>query len=440
VRGVARERSSDLRRAELNAKLRTDAISGRVPAVFAGWGVSLFLLACIVAASSLAPAGLQDSSDLGLRAFLVGVAAISLQSLALLQLRRSPAWALVVVSVVAPAAAAAGLGIATGVTSVAVMIAVYAVVVDTPWPQPVPALGTAMLLVGLGDLVQAVRDDGWTFGAVGAASLQGVGTVGAAAVVGAVVNQRRESARARVDRIRALAGEQVALTQAAVARERVAMARELHDIAAHHLSGIAVMTAALDRQIDTDPAGAKAAVRQVREQSTAMLKDLRSLVALLREDDPRHAGLDVEPETLAGIPALVETARAAGREVQFSVDGADASWITSPGIGPLAQLAAYRTVQESLANAARHAPGARCEVVIDAGDPTQVVVVVRNEAPPQRERGAGPVATAPGGGFGIVGMQERADLTDAQLSAAPTPEGGWAVRLTIPTETMEERP
>ncbi|MET0448847.1 MAG: histidine kinase, partial [Aeromicrobium sp.] len=277
------------------------------------------------------------------------------------------------------------------------------------------------------------RDEGWAAGSLGEATLQGVGTVGLAAVAAVIVTSRRETARARAGRDLARAGEHSALTEAAVARERVAMARELHDIAAHHLSGIAVMTAALDRQIDTDPEGAKTAVRQVRQQSTAMLKDLRSLVALLRDDDPTRAGAEVEPESLRGILALVETARRAGRDVELSVLGAATDPLASLAIGPLAQLAAYRTVQESLSNAARHAPDARCEVVIDARDPAEVVLVVRNDAPT-----TAPLPSGPGTGFGIVGMRERADLTDARLSAGPTADGGWAVRLTIRTETQEE--
>jgi len=352
-------------------------------------------------------------------------------------LRGSPRLGLVAVAAVVLAAAAAGLGVATGVTSVAVLIAAYTVMVDAPWPRPASALVTAAVLVGAGDLVRAVRADEWSAGTLPAAALQGVGTVGLAAVVGAIVMSRRETARARVGRDAAIAGEQVALTQAAVARERVAMARELHDIAAHHLSGIAVMTAALDRQIDTDPEGAKIAVRQVRQQSTAMLRDLRSLVALLRDDD---RGLDVQPETLRGIPVLVDTARLAGRDVELSVLGATAAAIPSLGIGPLAQLAAYRTVQESLANAARHAAGARCEVVIDVRVPSEVVIVVRNDPPPPPPPGVAAAPVTPGSGFGIVGMRERADLTDARLSAGPTPDGGWVVQLTIPTEPTEDSP
>ena len=90
-----------------------------------------------------------------------------------------------------------------------------------------------------------------------------------------------------------------------MSRERAAMARELHDIAAHHLSGIALMAAVIDRQIDSDPERAHEGVRQVREQSTAVLEDLRRLVGLLRDDAPAERAV----ETVAGIVDLVERAR-----------------------------------------------------------------------------------------------------------------------------------
>jgi len=415
---------------------RAAAPQGRAAVVLTGWVVAMVLLIGVALVAAVAPGEIPDADELGPLTGAIGLVAATLQAVVLLRSQRAET-ALVAVSAVVPVAAAAGLGAATGVTSVAVLIAAYAAVVDLPWPRPAWALTVAALLVGLGDLLRTIRADDWSVGDgviadVGAALLQGAGTVGLAAVVGAVVASRRETARARVGRDVAVAGQQVALTQAAVARERVAMARELHDIAAHHLSGIAVMTAALDRQIDTDPAGAKIAVRLVRQQSTAMLKDLRSLVTLLRDDDPARAGLEIAPETLRGVPVLVETARRAGRDVELSVLGTTPEQLPSLHIGPLAQLAAYRTVQESLANAARHAPGAPCRVVVDVRDPGQVVIEVRNDAP------STPAPAVAGGGFGIVGMQERADLTDARLSAGPTPEGGWIVRLAIAIDTMEE--
>jgi signal transduction histidine kinase len=99
------------------------------------------------------------------------------------------------------------------------------------------------------------------------------------------------------------------------------------------------------------------------------------------------------------------------------------------GVGPLAQLAAYRTVQEALANAALHAPSAPCTVTIDDRDPTRVVIRVEN-AP-----AAAPAApTSPSGGNGLRGMRERADLVGARLQTGPTATGGWLVELALGRE------
>jgi signal transduction histidine kinase len=220
--------------------------------------------------------------------------------------------------------------------------------------------------------------------------------------------------------------------QVAVERERTAMARELHDIAAHHLSGIAVMTGAIGRQIDVDPDGAKRAVAQVREQSTAMLRDLRNLVVLLRDTEGGGApGDPVRMETLAGIGELVAGARESGMDVSLETSDTVAELAASGAVGPLAQLAAYRVVQEALANAARHAPGAPGEVRVHALE-GRVEVMVRNGAP-----GPGEAPGRHDPGYGLVGMRERADLTGATLRYGPTDEGGWQVTLSVPATPTE---
>ena len=96
-------------------------------------------------------------------------------------------------------------------------------------------------------------------------------------------------------------------------------------------------------------------------------------------------------------------------------------------VGPLAQLAAYRTVQESLANAARHAPGARCEVVVDARDRAHVVVTVRNDPAT-----APPPTAGVGGGFGIIGMRERVELHEGRLTVESAPGSGTTLVAEVP--------
>lgn len=400
------------------------------------WLVAVvLLLAVALAASAGSEAALTTPSPAG-AAWWAGLAIVTLQAVVLLRPATPARTALLLVAVGAPLGAVAGLQDATGITSLAVLVATFLAVLSAPVERTWPALAGAAALVGAGTAGAQLDAGVGTGVAVGGGIVQGVGTVGAAVLVGTVVRYRRDARAAVEDRARAVAREQAALTEVAVARERTAMARELHDIAAHHLSGITVMTGAIARQIDTDPEGAKRAVREVRAQSTEMLRDLRRLVGLLRDDLHHDGSSAVHEESLAGVADLVEAARRTGTEVTLTVhEGADHR-PPGAGVGPLAQLSAYRTVQEALANAARHAPGARCEVVLDARDAEAVLVTVRNGAPTAPV----PVPAAPGGGFGLVGMRERAELTGARLDVGPARDGGWVVALRLPVDDPVAEP
>ncbi|HEY0218044.1 MAG TPA: histidine kinase, partial [Cellulomonas sp.] len=264
-------------------------------------------------------------------------------------------------------------------TSVPVLVAVYLAGVQPPHRRARWTVPATFALVAAGYLVAAlplpVSDLPVTL--LAALAQVCVLVLGPTAVA-VVVTARRDVQTARLGEVRALAREHDALVQAAVAEERTALARELHDIAAHHLAGIAVMASAVERQVDTAPADAKAGIRQVRQQSTVMLQDLRRLVGLLRDDEAETA-----VRSLAGVPALVATAGAGGRAVVLHRHSRAGAAAIGDGVGPLAQLAGYRMVQESLANAARHAPGARCTVDLDDRDDAAVVLVVRNAATAQ---------------------------------------------------------
>ena len=369
----------------------------------------------------------------------LGLAVVTAQAGLLLRQPSAPRATLLGVAAGAPVAAAVGLQAATGVTSVAVLVAAFLAVLSEPPARAWRVLAAAAALVGLGELLQQLDTGGATGTAVGGGLVQGVGTVGAAVVVGVVVRSRRDTLTARDERVRALLREQEALVEVAIARERTAMARELHDIAAHHLSGIAVMTGAIKRQIDTDPEGAKIAVQDVRESSREMLRDLRKLVSLLREDPTQTTGTMVREESLAGIPGLVEAARRTGSDVTLTVHDRPDGRPPGTQVGPLAQLSAYRTVQEGLANAARHAPGAGCEVVVDARDAAEVRVSVRND-PPLTPTVTSPLPSSGSGGFGLVGMRERAELTGARLDVGPAADGGWLVSLRLPTLDQTDDP
>lgn len=334
----------------------------------------------------------------------------------------------VLVAVAAGVPALAVLGEGVGTALVAVLVAAYETAVDRGPGRGRSALVVAAVLVAVGVAASEHLIGSAAPAVVVAGVLQALGAVGLPVLAATVVGARREAREAQADTLAARTRERDALVQVAVERERTAMARELHDIAAHHLSGIAVMTGAIGRQIDVDPAGAKVAVAQVREQSTAMLRDLRNLVVLLRDTDaPDEADGAVRMETVAGVAELVAGARASGVDVSLEHAGPVDELAATGAVGPLAQLVVYRTVQEALANAVRHAPGAPCEVRLDARDGVALVVTVRNDPPPARDA----VPPHPPG-YGLVGMRERAEVTGATLRYGPRAAGGWEVRLVVP--------
>lgn len=396
--------------------------------------VWLVTTALLVAAPSLdsADAGIGGSPTLGSGGWWVALVVLTAQAAVLLERCSRPLAVLLVVAAASVVLAVSGAGDTTSLASAAVLVAVWSAVTSTPLPRRTRPLAGALtgagLLVALGTCLSQTSIGLPVGTAVLAGLVQGAGVIAIPALLAATVRARRDARSARTDLADAVDREQSAQIAAAIAEERTAMARELHDIAAHHLTGIAVMTGAVERQIDTDPAGAKESVRQVRTQSTAMLRELRGLVTLLRS--PGQAEEASGHERLSQLASLVDDARRAGLEVSLSTLGSDSVTET---VGPLAQLSAYRTVQECLANAARHAPGSRCEVVLDARDPAEVVVTVRNGPPPIK-----PAGTPRRRGLGLVGMQERADLTDSTLEAGPTAEGGWQTRLRIPATATAE--
>ena len=390
------------------------------------WALSVVLVSAAVVLAHVDPTA-RGVPGFGEAAWWWAVGVLTLQAAALARWNDHPRAALLAVAGGVPALFVLGDAIGSGL--VVVMVATYRAVLARPARRLAPTLLGAAALVVVGVTASAVHSgaEGWIV--VVGGPLQALGVVGLPAVLGSVLASRREALEALAATADAQHRERDALVQVAVERERTAMARELHDIAAHHLSGIAVMTGAIGRQIDVDPAGAKIAVAQVREQSTAMLRDLRNLVVLLRDvDAPPEPGGQVRMETLAGIDDLVARAQESGARVSLEKVGPVAQVAASGVVGPLAQLAAYRVVQEALANAARHAPGAPCAVRLDASEEGRVEVVVRNSRP---DPGEVPGHHDPG--YGLVGMHERAELTGASLRYGRTLDGGWQVTLSVPT-------
>lgn len=379
------------------------------------WLAAVVGLLVLPAVSAMDPAEPVELPALGSGSWWAVLLALTVQAAPVLWARTRPVPALLVVAAVPVLLTLAGPAGAAGLVTLAPVVVVYratvggrrmwgvlaAVVVLLTAATALDAGGTPLLLVA----------------AVGQALL----LVAIGVIPAQIVGSRRAVRAAQAGELRALARERDALVRTAVATERTAMARELHDIAAHHLSGIALMASAIDRQLDTDPAAARDGLRQVREQSRVVLTDLRRLVGLLREDDPA----ELSAWSLASVPELV------GTDATLRVLSSPTGEPLGSGVGPLAQLAAYRMVQESLSNARAHAPGSEREVTVDDQDPEVLVITVRNGPP------TGVPAPTSEGGHGLRGMAERAALVGATLRHGATVAGGWQVRLAVPRDRTD---
>jgi signal transduction histidine kinase len=204
----------------------------------------------------------------------------------------------------------------------------------------------------------------------------------------------------------------------AVLEERTRIARELHDVVAHHMSLIAVRAETAPYRLGELPESARAEFGALSEVAREAMGDMRRLLGVLRQDRPEPAELEPQPE-LADVPALVDEARRAGVTVSLSAP-AELGKVPA-GVG----VCAYRIVQESLSNASQHAPGAAVTVSLDQ-QPGAVQLRVTNGPGP----GPGPGELGPG--HGLTGMRERVALLGGSLSAGPTPAGGFVVSAVLP--------
>lgn len=391
------------------------------PVVAIGCGLIAIALLLVLPALAATDPAIGPVPGPGQAGWWTVAVVVLLQALVVSRVGRRPTTALPVLAALPLVAAWAAPGAAFSPTVVAELAGVFlAVVARPPRRRLRGALAVTALLLAAGQFLNEVLGSGADpVTASASALLQAVAVIGLPLLFGLVIAAQRDTHDARRQEVHALRREQDALLQAAVSRQRVSMSRELHDIAAHHMSGIALMAAAMERQIDSDPGTAKDSARRIRAQSSAVLDDLRRLVGLLREEPDAARPV----ETVEAVAALVETRRAAGAEIDLVAPVPD----PGAGVGPLAHLVAYRMVQESLANAAAHAPGARCAVEIGEVREGRLTITVRNGVPTGPDPG-------PGGGFGLIGMAERAQLVGGDLAHGATADGGWEVRLTLPVE------
>ena len=228
--------------------------------------------------------------------------------------------------------------------------------------------------------------------------------------------------------------------ESALIQERRRLAGELHDVAAHHLAGIVVQAAALERLIDRDPQTAREAAQQLRRQAKETLSGLRSVVGLLRSDEEAEES----SPGLRDLPELVASTRALGVDVELldggllgDEPGDGTTHSTSSGapsgdtaacipvLSQRADTAVFRVAQQAISNALQHAPGAPITVELRRTEDSLELTVLNGPAHrPSTDPG--------GGGTGLTVMRERADAVGGSLHAGPVEGGGWRVRLVLP--------
>jgi signal transduction histidine kinase len=330
----------------------------------------------------------------------------------------------------------------TGIASAAVITAAYAVAHGETW--------TSGIVLGLFDLPLL------------------------ATALGDTVRSRRAylaEAEARAERAERTREQEA---RRAVTEERLRIARELHDVTAHHITLVNAQAGVAHHLMRDNPEAAYQALGQIKETSRAALDDLRATVGLLRQPDDDPAPLRPLP-ALGDLDKLISAFRASGSQVDLGRRG------TPVPAAAGTQLAAYRIIQEALTNACRHAPGARVRVLLEYC-PGSLHITVANEAPRSpdpkaaadtgtgtgtepasapgagrlhghsRRRRPGPAragtadsaapfagtgaeagpGTGTGTGHGLIGMRERATALGGTVTAGRDPAGGYQVRAELP--------
>ena len=271
----------------------------------------------------------------------------------------------------------------------ATIVSIYAVARWLPVRRAAIILGIIVLVDPVADLLNQGRP---------IAELSGRPiAIGLLVALAAVARYRATLAEQRIEEVRLL--------------ERHELARELHDVIAHHVSAIAVQAQAGGAVAAANPSVAQEVLGTIEEQASLALAEMRRMVGILRSDDNRqpHASLESFRGLATPGPPVVAVEVQADHELPSSV-----------------LAAAYRIAQESVTNARRHAEGvARIDVSLRSDD-DQLELVVTNDGRTVSHIGSD--------GYGQVGMKERATALDGTLESGPRMAGGWQVRAEIPIE------
>ncbi|MFE5094441.1 sensor histidine kinase [Streptomyces sp. NPDC056638] len=250
---------------------------------------------------------------------------------------------------------------------------------------------------------------------------------GMAGAVGDAVRSRRafvDAIRERAERAERTRDEEA---RRRVAEERLRIARDLHDVVAHHIALVNVQAGVAAHVMDKRPDQAKEALAHVREASRSALNELRATVGLLRQSGDPEAPTEPAPG-LAVLDELVDTVRRAGLPVEVACTD------RRPPLPAAVDLAAYRVIQEALTNVRKHAgPGAKAEVsVVRVGSTAEVTVIDNGSGGGDRN--------GDGGGHGLLGMRERVTALGGSLTAGPRYGGGFRVHAILPVKARTAEP
>jgi signal transduction histidine kinase len=241
--------------------------------------------------------------------------------------------------------------------------------------------------------------------------------LGSVWLLGRWVRQRRHRTEALERHAAELTADRETLAREAVADERARIAREMHDSVAHSVSVMVLQAGAAEQVLSTAPERARESLVTIQEAGREAIVELRRMLGVLR-DPVADASLAPQPG-VARLDTLIEQVRAAGLPVELTVEGEPRRLPT--GI----DRSAYRIVQEGLTNTLKHAGPAHASVRLRYADQALELEVL--------DDGCGPRAGG-AGGFGLIGMRERAELYGGVLAADPRPGGGYALRARLPLE------
>ncbi|WP_324605111.1 histidine kinase [Streptomyces sp. NRRL S-87] len=267
-----------------------------------------------------------------------------------------------------------------------------------------------LMTMGLGAGVSYVSN---AYGTVGNTGEMTVAS-GIAMLVVSVIHIRREAEQEVTAQQEVTAVERDKRT---LLEERTTIARELHDVVAHHMSVVAIQAEAAPYRVQNPPPELEQAFATIRENAVAALTELRRVLGVVRSAD--YEAPEAPQPTLAVLDTLLDNVRDAGLSVEKTVTGAVRD--LPQGV----ELSAYRIVQEALSNALRHAPGAAASVEIGYVLGGLGLRIVNGPA-------TGDVRPSPGAGHGLTGMQERVAMLEGEMTAGSTAEGGYEVAVFIP--------